>query len=163
MVPVRTDWARLAAYIDGEGSIQIRLQEKARKRVTPVHELSITVCSTDPRLPQWCKELFGGSVTPRRKENSKKQSFLWVCKSRKAEGILLRCKKFFLIKGEHAAIALAFRKSFSIARNGHGPVPVEVVHEREDFRMKLSSLSMKGKRARISSWPEGQTASAAGA
>ena len=141
----RIDFARLAAFIDGEGSIQIRKETDARSRVTPVYEFLLTVCNSDPRLPQWCKEKFGGRVYPRSRGRHR-ISYLWSVKALRAEVILGKCLPYILIKDKHAEIGLALRKTFT-KRTGSRPISVAVVEEREILRGKLMRLSLKGKKS----------------
>ena len=108
------DYARLAAFIDGEGCIRIRRQRPpGRKTKTFHYDLELTVSNTDMRLLTWLRETFGGTVflvqkvqyQPRRREG-----FYWRCRSSLAGYILERCFRFFIIKADQADTALGFQK-----------------------------------------------------
>src|ERR1700724_1637188 len=116
--PTQIDWAGLAAFIDGEGTIVII---KARLHYT---QLVIRVANTDPRLPLWCKQVFGGKVyasSPSRSGLSTRRNFYsWATQSQKAEDILRECLPHFLLKREQAEVALAYRETFR-HRKGRTP------------------------------------------
>lgn len=134
--PTKLDWARLAAYIDGEGAILINRSFWANKGWQKIW-LRLNVTNTDPRLPQWCKKTFGvGNVnlSDRRRKPQHRQSFRWDVSSRQAETILRGCLPWFLIKKEEAEIALAFQETLG------GPgriVSQETWEKRELLRQQL--------------------------
>ena len=135
--PTEIDWARLAAYIDGEGAILINRfagqSPSERKRMW----LRVIVCNTDPRMPQWCLKTFGvGSVvlSDRRRKEQHRQSFRWQISCETAELILRGCFPYFIIKREEAEIAFAFQETLL----GPGrPVPRETRELREQLRAQL--------------------------
>ena len=63
--PTEMDYARLAAYIDGEGCITICVAHgNSHGRPWPNESLylNVSVHNTDPRLIDWCAERWGGRV-----------------------------------------------------------------------------------------------------
>jgi hypothetical protein len=140
MKPTQIDWARLAAYLDGEGTIVII---KSRLEYT---QLVIRVANTDPRLPMWCKELFGGKVyasdTNVRRDGRSRRFYTWAIQSQKAENILRECLPHFILKREQAEIALAYRETFVHVK---GRTPLQDVTPskkaiRQQYKEELSRL-----------------------
>jgi hypothetical protein len=138
-MPTELDWAKLAAYIDGEGAILLnRFHVKHRNRKSMW--LRVTVVNTDPRLPKWIFETFGvGRFTfaDRKREQNHKQTFRWQASCKEAEWILRGCLEHFIIKREHAEIAIAFQETLG------GPgitVSPEIRAEREKLRLALHAL-----------------------
>jgi hypothetical protein len=137
------EWARLAAYIDGEGAILLnRFSEKSGPGKQFNMWLRVVLVNTDFRLPQWCQDIFGGVLTAEhRKENPNHRPVLrWHCSCKHAEWILKGCYQFFLIEREEADIALAFQRTLG----GPGKrVSHETRQHREDLREKLHLLKRK--------------------
>lgn len=140
--PSQIDWARLAAYIDGEGAIllnrfsgQTERQWSARKRIW----LRIAICNTDPRLIIWCRDTFGGCIATESRSNNPKHNacYRWFVSCRMAGWILENCMPYFIIKKEQAEIGLAFQSTIG------GPgifVSEETRAYREALREKLHSM-----------------------
>jgi hypothetical protein len=135
-MPTEIDWARLAAYIDGEGCVDIVPAGRnfhATHHRRPQLQVRIQIGNTDPRLPVWCKENFGGSTRLATKQNPKwRASMYWIINSAKAVEILKNCYPYFLLKREQAEIAIAFQKT--VTRPGVKGYP-DSVH---DYRHELS-------------------------
>lgn len=114
-MPTEMDWARLAAFIDGEGCISLaRRRDKYRNK--PTHSgnthciVSVQVTNTDPRLMQWCLDTFGGCVRNGQKPTpNRRQHYVWYPRNNEIGATLRGCLPFFIIKREQADIALAFR------------------------------------------------------
>src|SRR5579863_3945324 len=92
------DLARIAAIIDCEGNIQLR-----------ICQAQITVGNKQVRLLEWCHTRFGGSVCRNdRVTRSLRHAhlFRWVLTSARNVGPLLKkCRPYFIFKGEEADIA----------------------------------------------------------
>lgn len=133
------EWAKLAAFIDGEGTIVII---KARLHYT---QLVVRVANTDPRLPLWCRDIFGGKAYAQslnRKSSSSRRCYVWTVQSQKAEDILRNCLPHFLLKREQAEVALAYRATF---RHRKGNTPEQDLtpgrmEVRKQFREQLKRL-----------------------
>ncbi len=105
------DWARLAAYVDGEGCIGISLHYVKRrvKRYRAEH-MYVNVVNTDPRLIAWCFTTFGGCLREsKRPDRNHRNMSIWQVSADQAAEILEHCLPYFLIKREQAEIALAFQ------------------------------------------------------
>jgi hypothetical protein len=130
------DWAKLAAFIDGEGTIVII---KARKHYT---QLVIRIANTDPRLPMWCFRNFGGKIYAYSGKGKQRRYFTWATQSQKAENILRMCLPHFLLKREQALVALEYRDTFR-HRKGRTPeqeLTVDRQAIRRAYKEELSRL-----------------------
>ena|SRR5450755_2538267 len=100
-----TDWAYLAALIDGEGCIS------ANKQHAPKYHASVRVVNTDRRMLEWIVETFQiGIVTVNRRHRSptnwKWLYKWWVGGTIKLPYVLEGVMPFLVIKKEQAEIAL---------------------------------------------------------
>jgi len=111
--PTNEDWIKLAAFIDGEGSISIKNLTTKTGRYS---QLFVAIANTDPRLPMWCRDRFGGllygSDDNAKKSNKQRRFWRWITHSAQAESIIRGCLPHFLLKREQAEVALAYRKTF---------------------------------------------------
>jgi hypothetical protein len=139
------DWARLAAYIDGEGCIRLHLQNPSPGNTYHGrHLLEVRVYSTDPRLPLWCKNTFGGggyNPVGRRGKSHHKQEVVWYAGGEVAEWILRNCLPYFIIKSKQAECALAFREL--VGKRGKRITP-EIYTQRELLRQEMKVLNQRG-------------------
>lgn len=142
MTPTQVDWVRLAAFIDGEGMIDIHTHRQFRKHLARVHEtryVRIIIVNTDPRLARWCQATFGGSVSFGRRKNPKHRPTLgWYVSSRKAIEILKGCMPYLLLKLEQAEVGLVFQATVKrIGRNGHSE---ETLKRRVELQEEMKRL-----------------------
>lgn len=136
----QTDYAQLAAYIDGEGSIYVKpVYNQSGKEYT---QLVVSVTNTDPRLSNWCKSRFGGA-THRNSHMSKGQknhACDWRVHSAAAEKILRNCMPYFIIKREQAEIALLYRSTFPGKRGREVPLTEGALMVRRSAAAELKRL-----------------------
>lgn len=107
------DLARMAAFIDGEGSIFIGAGKNLRGRQrTPQHRLQLVISNTNVVLVNWLKQTFDGSVYFVKYENckhlGKKQIMRWQINERMAAVLLSHCLPYIIVKKPQAEVALAF-------------------------------------------------------
>lgn len=142
------DWARLAAFIDGEGHVGIGYAvhkdpkfEGARQKYEYVR---VSICNTDARLIEWLAANFGGSVRTRTQpRNTKwKTGFWWIVSSRQACALLERCLPHFILKRERAELALALQATMN--RCGRRGTPQTVIDKRTAIKARLHVLNAKG-------------------
>lgn len=149
--PLTTDWCRLAAYIDGEGSILINTQKwvvKGKQRKNFALTLRVTVANTDIRLLRWCREKFGGNIhdanTDKYYEGKNwKRSFHWDVSTQHAAWILFNCLSWFVIKREQAEIGIALQETYSEAQRGR-ELPEGIRQDRRNLKDRLLVLKAKG-------------------
>src|ERR1700687_3195181 len=143
MEPTLQDWIKLAAFIDGEGTICIK---PLRTKTGRYSQLFVRIVNTDPRLPLWCKEHFGGllytSDSNPKRSSKWRRHFTWISHSAQAENIIRNCLPHFILKREQAEVALTYRKTFRV-KGGRGSMRILSDADlaiREDCRNELSRL-----------------------
>lgn len=144
------DWARAAAFLDGEGSIYIA--KGYVKGSLSGHQLCLDVTNTDPRLPIWFQERFGGTVSihSKKSKTNRRQAFRWRSRCNVASDVLRGCLPYFLLKRDQAEMALAFQQNFITTRGGRAhKVTQEEFDEREKYRFLISEAKWKEHE-----WPE---------
>lgn len=139
-MPTQIDYARLAAYIDGEGCVQIHRQrqysKKAKANWKPHYIVQVVITNTDPRLVVWCRENFGGFIVSY--DTYARSAFKWCAHSKSCADILENCLPYFIIKRKQAEIAIAFRTTYSKAYIGRGrSVPDAVIEQRDSMVEEL--------------------------
>jgi hypothetical protein len=146
------DWARLAAYIDGEGCIDALQAQRKRRDGKPSHAfiLRLSVHNTDPRLALWCHETAGAGhvhVDPRPSKKDgyvRRPMFSWFACNKIAETVLRNCLPYSVIKREQMEVALALRDTFAITRyKGPRPVTQDMLRYRLDLCAKLKKLKVE--------------------
>lgn len=152
----KIEWARLAAFLDGEGHITIARQTSSwRKNRSPhpcQHVAHVSISNTDPRLPMWLRDTFGGSQVEQQKHAKNpnwKDIFHWRVTGKNASLILRGCYQYLILKRDQADIALAFN---SLLENGsyrgtRNSVSQEDWNKREEFCKNIHILTARGKRA----------------
>lgn len=133
--PTEIDWARLAAYIDGEGSIG--LHERKRQYRADIW-LRVMISNTDPRLINWLASTFGGRAVMERRGNEKhRTAFKWLVSCAHAKWILQGVLPYVLIKREQVEIGLAFQETM---RAGGGRITDEIADMRYKFKDTITKL-----------------------
>jgi hypothetical protein len=139
------EWARLAAYIDGEGCFLIfRCHNKKRPR--GYHALKIVIGNTDFRLMVWLKSSFGGFINRSTKTEkhklSKRQMYYWHVGSAMAEDVTRRCLPYLIMKKEQGELVLQFRATF---KDYHDTTRLigNIESDRENFKNQLHELKRK--------------------
>lgn len=128
------DWARLAAFIDGEGHIALNSNKMSNGKHYAY--LRVIVTNTDPRLIVWCQRLFGGGILRNdRSKAGQRNCFKWTATCRHAETILKGCLEYFVLKRDQAELGLAFQETVRYHR--WNPRPVEGDQLRAEYRAKL--------------------------
>lgn len=144
IAPSDVDWARIAAFIDGEGCISIKTK-KGRRQKSPQHCVYVTIINTDARLIRWLSQTLGvGSFyTSRfsgRKENWK-LAFRFELYGVAAQWVLENCLPYFIIKREQAEVALQMQASVNKIRLGPGTwIPPTLFQERDEMKEQLHAL-----------------------
>jgi hypothetical protein len=145
------DFARLAAYIDGEGCITITTSPaRGKKAITRNHNLLVTVTNTSVLLFDWITSTFGGRELVANSNHGKpntKMCYRWMLSEIQSEEVLRRCLPYFIIKGEQARVALAFRniKKWKYQELRNRRVTPEMLAARDEMYTRMRSLnSAKG-------------------
>lgn len=146
MKPTVYDWARMAAFIDGEGHISICANRTSvgNRR----YQARIIISNTNPVLPNWLKETFGGFLLFRdvQKRNPKaKQVYIWNCTSQRAAWILHNCMPWLILKGAQAKILMELQECINKSRTSLGaPIALQDAARREDLKQQLHKLNARG-------------------
>lgn len=146
--PSAKNWAKLAAFIDGEGSILINTQKWGRSEDACGFYLRVTVANTDVRLMVWLKETFGGTFKDANTDKyyagkNWKRAYHWGTSSRRAAWILHNCRTEFILKGEQAEIGLQLQ--VSLDKGVPGVKTSDSVREgRRGLKQRLLTLKSKG-------------------
>jgi hypothetical protein len=125
-----TDLAWAAGCVDGEGCISIRQVRAANSRELQF-AMYLAVGNTDPRMPLRLRELFGGNVVNKTRQQKRRPVFEWRVFSSKAGRIIAQLRPYLVIKGEQADIALAFAATLKATRGRQAEVRAERVLMKE--------------------------------
>jgi hypothetical protein len=142
------DWARFAAYIDGEGMISIR---KAKTASSPRFVLTVMVTNTNYRLMEWLKQTFGGCISCAQRTGigvygqKHKDMYYWQITNAKALYALLRCLPYMIIKSAQANLAVQFRlHTRPQTGDRFNRLTSEELEVREQFKADMIALNRRG-------------------
>lgn len=137
------DWARLAAFIDGEGHIRVVTKTQTVKgRVYLQDYVDLGVSNTKPALMVWLTKTFGGSIQSNGRAVGCKPAWNWNVAAAHASDILRGCMPYFILKGQQAELALAFYATMK--RRGVKGTPIAVRDERQRIKSQLRVLTARG-------------------
>lgn len=141
-MPSEIDWARLAAFIDGEGYLKIM------GRNSSPHCPRLELQQVDKRLIDWLAATFGGTMTffdaVRYNVNGRDQ-WRWAIGSHKLHTILRRIRPLLIVKGEQADIILRFYDEMPVLKGGRR-IPPDEEARREALRQALKAHTRRGRR-----------------
>lgn len=159
LTPTSHDWARLAAYLDGEGCIRLGMRGQGGKHkaagYTPCFYAYSVVTNTDPRLPAWCSATFGMRVYGKSQRWAGSLAANWKgCFFAQASGfracwILQNCMPWFILKRAQAEIVLEHQKTTIADGFGRTPgsrLPQDILEYRRSLKEKISTLNKRGPR-----------------
>jgi hypothetical protein len=140
--PTVYDWCRMAAFLDGEGSLQVNPYRKTRKV-----QVRMLLVNTNPALSAWALQTFGGNVVIRRHDNPKwKDAYVWSCTAARAAWIMHNCLPWFLLKKAQAELLMALQDHIdSVIRQGRGRRISDEDHEyRDGVHAQVKRLNATG-------------------
>jgi hypothetical protein len=150
--PSLIDWARLAAYVDGEGSINLTPRRTDRAK-SMTYCARVVVTNTDFRLTKWCMDTFG---VPYYEKSFKwggshaanwKSCFFAQASGYRACWILRNCLPFFIMKREQAEVVLQHQETLNpdvFNRGGGVTTPQDILEYRLRLKKKLAQLNKRG-------------------
>lgn len=140
------DWARLAAFLDGEGCITIGKTKNSRAQY-----MKVFIANTDPRLMEWLRDTFGGTVNGKKRENREKHKpcYVWTVCSQMAWIVLLCVMPYLIIKREQAEVALAFQRTMTRKRKWVEGSPMRLPSDTLNFRTQCYEDLRRLKEERI--------------
>jgi hypothetical protein len=152
LTPSPLDWARLAAFIDGEGSILMNTQQSAKLGLERGRfYLRVTVANTDVRLMVWLKETFGGTFKDANTEKyyegkNWKRAYHWGASAHRGAWVLRNCLPYFIMKAAQAELGLQLQESLSsVGRPGSKGLDATVIEHRKNLKGQLTLLKAKGR------------------
>ena len=137
------DWARLAAFVDGEGCLM--LSSSKTQADIGNRRVGVTISNTNPMLMNWLASVFGGSICNVRACNQRsKPSFMWTISSRRAERVIHGILPYLLLKTEQAKLLLEYRKCMNFGRNQTYRLTAEDLAIRQGLADRLHGLNKRG-------------------
>lgn len=138
--PTVYDWVRMAAFLDGEGTIDMNSGSRSKPR----HIVRVLLGNTNAKLTLWLEETFGGNVILRHVKNpNAKDCYVWSCCAARAAWILHNCLPWFLLKGEQAKLMIELQGHLDQKRKR--VIPTESLIYRDDLKTQLRKLNAKGR------------------
>lgn len=145
LTPASTDWARLAAFIDGEGTIGLNPR---RTKDSPIFCARVQITNTDPRLPVWLYDNFGFAVTIGNRKSDRWKDCYWSsAHGYRACWVLRNCLPWLLLKKEQAEIVLKHQTTIGFVAFDRGPgmtTPDNVIQFRMELKNRLHDLNHRG-------------------
>lgn len=135
------DLAYLAGIIDGEGSFSLHNFGTHR------FGCSLMVGNTDPRMTEWLRERFGGTVRVEKKGERCKPCYRWKASAQDLNAIITAVLPFLVIKRDRAELILAYRRTLNPPISGHRSADVTsttVKDERRRLHGQLVALNRRG-------------------
>lgn len=151
-----TEKAYIAGFLDGEGYITIRRQNR-RTAKNPHYALVIGFTNTDLSVLQWLREKVGaGSINAKSRKNPKRHSPAWeltIHQKPVKQQLLEAVQPYVKIKTKQVELGLAFlklgkvKKSMEVIPGKAWPIfrakPDEIA-VRENFKLQLGLLNTRG-------------------
>jgi hypothetical protein len=138
------DWARLAAFIDGEGTVFIQRTAVKTGTKCPQFVLTLVVANTDLRLMEWLSRTFTGTVyfsqSLSQRTKCNKICHSWRVFDERAAVLLEHCLPYFIIKREQAEVGLSYRELRRMGSKGRRLVTGDI-EAREVLYQKLKELN----------------------
>lgn len=148
--PSEIDLARLAAFLDGEGCIDIRKYTN-RGTNSPAHQGRVTVGNTDRKLPEYFDRFFPAPIYIRRwvgkrGEGIWKVAYVYTAQGKTAYDLVRAARPYLLMKNAQADAVLELADKFKSFKNapGHQRVSTEELDRREALYVLVKSLNRKG-------------------
>lgn len=141
--PTIYDWCRLAAFIDGEGNLNINHCSDARPR----NIIRVLIANTNQDLVLWLSRTFGGVVTMRVHNNPKwKPAFVWACSAARAAWVIHNSLPWMLLKNKQAALLLELQEDLDKTRQSskHEGISLDSIALRQRIGAEVKRLNAKG-------------------
>ena len=150
------DYARLAAFIDGEGWLAILRRKPHTERKTGnknhTYTFVVGVANTSIALHTWLEETFDGKTYPRKnrenivikgeKTKQNKKAYEWHITSRDAIKLLKQIRPYLIIKGAQADLAFEFyNKYIKYPYKGRNGIPLWLLKYAEEYYNKMKELN----------------------
>lgn len=107
------DWARLAAYLDGEGCIGIYAAQKPLKSGGTRYSSVVTIAQGDPRLMEWLYDKFGGAVYLNGSKKRYRPIYSWTLPTDSMEYVLAQVRPYMVLKAAQVDVWSEFRSELN--------------------------------------------------
>lgn len=144
LTPDSHDWARLAAYIDGEGSINFSPKNGPGGVLLSGR---VQVTNTDVRLMAWVGNVFGMKIHFRQTGQPErwKPCYWATAENYRGAWIAKNCMPWFVMKADQAQLLLDHQQTMGSWQRGSGiKTPGNVVEFRNSLRTKMRQLNRRG-------------------
>ena len=143
--PSELDWARLSAFIDGEGCISFSPRDTDTGGTLTLCG-RVTVTNTDARLIAWLAETFGMTFYRRARKSDKWKPVYWAQASGyRACWVVLNCSPWLMLKREQAELLLKHQETMGSFERGSGiKTPDNVLEFRASLNTKMHKLNRRG-------------------
>ena len=132
------DYARLAAFIDGEGNISIgRVKKKDRTHAS--YYLYICVSNTSGKLMDWLLKNFRGKKRGTILK-SNNVYFKWNINGEKAVKILRKITPYLIIKQAQAILGIEFYEKCHLYKRW-ATLPLWSIEKRKKYYLKMKDLN----------------------
>jgi len=140
-----TDWARLAAYIDGEGCISLN-RTKRKDGECYAYRPTITIGNTSFALMDWLRFMFNFSIYTRRTNaqshfGNKTNYYAYTSHKASIITILNNVLPFLIVKADHAITLLTFWSDKEALWISGAKVPEFVEEKRFQIYLRMRSLN----------------------
>ena len=136
-----TDLAYLAGLIDGEGCFVLHDHGNHK------FGCSLAIGNTDPRMTEWLRARFGGSVGIESRGSRCKLVYRWTASAKDLDSIIQAVLPFLIIKRDRAELILAYRRTLNPPISGQRKADVTsqaVKTERRAIHSQLAVLNKRG-------------------
>ena len=136
---------KLAAFVDGEGSIIINKRIRINGKISYVQQIQIG--NTDMRLIEWLIENFGGIMPkPYAGSGNRKVSYIWSLTSSNSYKLINKIRPYLLLKQEQADNAIElYEKVTKWHYTSTKPMPKHKRELAERIWKRNRKLNMRGK------------------
>ena len=137
-------YMRLAAFVDGEGTIGI--YRALRKNKYNYHQI-LEISNTDIRLIEWLVNNFGGSFPKvEGRSGNRKNAYHWTLTGSNSYKLIKKIRPYLLLKQEQADCAIELYDKLSKWNYGsRKPLPYHKRKLGESLYQRNKVLNMKGK------------------
>jgi len=138
------DLAYAAGIMDGEGTIGItEVKADGKRRKSPTIRAYIAVVMTDPVIPAWFAQMFGGTINtyPPRRQGHKPATH-WRISGGRAEDVCRAILPYLKLKQEQAKLVIEFRgrtKTWTTKT-----LPVAELAARREYVSQIRDLNRRG-------------------